>query len=293
MCKLWKGGSILVKLERLIEDFDRGLHNFYTNDRASFSMFRKGPCLHFHIRTVKKLRDLLHQYNSYAQVCSHPEYAELLYATLTAWGMNLVGGRIHSNRLEADEVGLQDFEKFQENLNDHKLINSLEHLRDERLRAPLKLTSLNQSRLGEIKEEVKHAYEYLAQKRVVKSKRAIVAVSKVLHHLVPDLLMPVDGEHILKFLNKLEDKDENSQPLRPSSSYNYDTFDAYWSCVKISRHIAEKRGIVDPSKWEPRDPKFSIKKRPMDTSTPKMIDNAIIGLSGPKEVSTSAEKVYG
>jgi len=63
--------------------------------------------------------------------------------------------------------------------------------------------------------------------------------------------------------------------------------------VKISRHIAEKRGIVDPSKWEPRDPKFSIKKRPMDTSTPKMIDNAIIGLSGPKEVSTSAEKVYG
>jgi len=254
---------VLVKLEQLVKNFDKGLHNFYTNDKASFSWFRKGPCSYFHIRTITRLRNLLYQYDSYAQVCNDKEYTELLYATLTAWGMNRIGGG----------PKLQDFEKFCDNLRNNDLIKTLDSLKGT------KLISIDDLELKKLMERVRAAYEYLAKEnRVMKSGKAIVGVSKTLHHLLPDLLVPVDKTRIINFLHNLKEED-----YRPSNGpKNYDSFENYWKCIKVSHYIARsfaEGGIREPSEWTTRTSDFQIKNRLMDTSIPKMIDNALLGLS--------------
>lgn len=248
-----------IDLRWLVNTFDKGLEEFYTNDGAPFSMFRKGPCIHFHVRTINKLKDLLNQYDSYLHVCNNLEYAELLYATLTAWGMNPIGGRIDRNRLKANEVGLQNFCVFQTTLKELDVV-TLDHLKEN------KLAEVDYSQLEGLKKHVKMIYDFLAEKRVMKSTRAIVGVSKVLHHLLPHLLMPVDTEHILKLLNKLKDND-----YRPPSTNNFDTFEAYWRCIKVSWYICKEKKLSSAS--------IETEEYPMNTSTPKIIDNALIGMS--------------
>lgn len=251
---------VSIKLEQLVQDFDEGLHYFYTNDKAPFSRFRRGPCLHFHKRTVGKLKELLDQYDSYDKVCSNPKYVELLYATLTAWGMNRAGG-----------PELQGFDGFFTSFKNYELIRPLESLK--------RATLVGIDKISDVKNDVQNMYIYLASNhRVMRTDRAITGVSKTLHHMLPHLLVPVDKEHIIFLLGNLE-----KEEYRPDPRQNkYDSFENYWKCIRISHHIAKglaKRGIQEPSEWGPRDSTFQIQKRLMDTSIPKMIDNALIGLS--------------
>ncbi|MEO0279237.1 MAG: hypothetical protein ABIM21_08245, partial [candidate division WOR-3 bacterium] len=250
----------MIDLSRLTENFDRGLHEFYTNQEAPFSWFRRGPCIHFHRRTINKLRDVLKS-GSYAQVLNDSEYIELLYATLTAWGMNRLGKK---------GPKLRNFEEFE------KIIKSLKVETAERLG---KYTLSKLGDVSEIEDPLKEIYESLGD--IMETRCTIVGISKTLHHIFPDLLMPVDGSHVLRLLANLKEEE-----YRTSDD---NTFENYWKCIKVSWGIAkalrEKRGILTPSDWKPENPDFRIAERSMDTSIPKMIDNALIGMSSllPKE----------
>lgn len=250
-----------IDLPWLVNNFDRGLHEFYTNKKASFSMFLKGPCIHFHVRTIKKLENILKS-GSYAQVCSDSEYLELLYATLTAWGMNRIGGG----------PKLQDFEIFEKTIKGFNV-----EMAD--LLGKYRLNNLETApKLEELKASIQDVYLHLADHGIMKTGKAIVGVSKTLHHLFPHLLVPVDKEHIISLLANLKEEEYRTS----NSPNNYDKFENYWKCIKVSYHIAEvlsKRGIVEASDWKPDKPDFQISTRPMDTSIPKMIDNALIGMS--------------
>jgi len=247
-----------INLQWLENNFDRGLYVFYTNEEASFQRFRRGPCIHFHVRTIKKLENILKS-GSYAQVCNDSEYIELLYATLTAWGMNELRGGPE----------LQDFEEFEKNIKglDVGMADCLGKYR---------LNDLEASKLEELKSSIEGIYTYLADRRIMRTDKAIVGVSKTLHHLFPHLLVPVDKKHIINLLANLKEEEYRT------SSNQYDTFENYWKCIKVSHYLAKalsKRGIVEVSDWKPDKPNFQIKNRPMDTSIPKMIDNALIGLN--------------
>jgi hypothetical protein len=244
-----------IKLRWLVDNFDKGLHNFYTNEEAPFSNFRTGPYIYFHVRTVKRLRELLRS-GSYVHVCKDLEYIELLYATLTAWGMNSIRGG----------AKLQNFETFKENIENSD-ISTLKNLEKHKLN--------DTEDIEKLREPIKRLYDYLAEKnRVMRTNKAIVGVSKTIHHLLPHLLMPVDKQHTIDYLSNLEEYQIDKS--------SHDSFENYWECIKVSHQIAKRlveRGIRVPSEWTPRDPNLQIEDRPMDTSIPKMIDNALIGLS--------------
>ena len=94
--------------------------------------------------------------------------------------------------------------------------------------------------------------------KVMRSKRRIVGVSKTLHFLLPDLVMPIDSEYTMpaiygynKYSNKLEKETE-------------DFIHIFKTTVKIAQKLNLTSADVTGEHW--------------NTSIPKLIDNAIIGL---------------
>ena len=92
---------------------------------------------------------------------------------------------------------------------------------------------------------------------VMESKRRIVGVSKAMHFLLPDLVVPIDGTYTLPYFfgyNRYDASDEAE----------YDTFEyVLLEAHRITRRLNLTDADVDSQKW--------------NTSVPKLIDNAIIG----------------
>jgi len=93
--------------------------------------------------------------------------------------------------------------------------------------------------------------------KVMESKRRIVGVSKALHFLLPDLVMPIDGKYTMFFFygyNKYSD----------DATAEFKTFaDIFSKAHDITKKLCLTQHDVDGEKW--------------NTSVPKLIDNAIIG----------------
>jgi hypothetical protein len=119
--------------------------------------------------------------------------------------------------------------------------------------------------LSGLEEHVRFVYNYLNDNRVMRMGGNLIGAAKTLHHLLPELLMPVDKGNIIALLQQLE-----NEVFRPSDDLE---FMDYWKCIKVSHYIARQKGLP------PRPTEEHIKKYPMDTSTPKMIDNALMGSS--------------
>jgi hypothetical protein len=92
---------------------------------------------------------------------------------------------------------------------------------------------------------------------VMDSKRRIVGVSKTLHFLLPDLVMPMDGKFTMLYFygyNKFSNNIEGE----------FKTFkDIFMNTVEIASRLNLSEGDVDGVGW--------------NTSIPKLIDNVIIG----------------
>lgn len=245
-----------LTLKKLLENFEKGVGKFYAEKEASFSNFYKGPRLHFHVRTIKKIRSLLQtRKSSYRDICNDTEYVELLYATLTAWGIDGIGRG----------QKLQDFDKFKGNLQNSHFIKCLDSLKGSTL------AKLNE--ISTIKDHVKQAYDWLNRKGcILRTNKAPVGAAKALHHLLPDLLMPVDKKYVISLLNRLEEKE-----FRPSKQGG--SFRDYWKCICVSHLLCKEKGLshVGPTR-----------KYPMSTSIPKLIDNSLIGMSVIFESDNSA-----
>ncbi|MEJ5226821.1 hypothetical protein [Thermodesulfovibrio sp.] len=104
------------------------------------------------------------------------EFYHLIMKTLEKWNMNQRGARLTTIDKFKDSI-----EKNAENLI--KL-------------SKLKLSQLNQSLLNEIKPKLKEIFSNL---NVMETKSKIVGVSKTLHFLLPDLVMPIDRKFTLNF----------------------------------------------------------------------------------------------
>jgi len=243
-----------LTLDMLVEHFKEGWHLFYSETRMPFAAFHQGPCLHFHVSTIERLRELRSTRRiGYADICRDGEYLTFLYATLTAWGMNSLRGG----------PKLQDFDVFSEGLQGAEFTDCLDSL------SCYVLQEIGD--LADVHAEVGRAYQWLASfeprfggNRIMRTSRAVVAASKVLHHLLPDLLMPVDGTYTAPLLSHLGDG-------RFAPAKNGQTFDTYWKCIKVSHHLARHAPL--PGEVAPT-PEY-----PMNTSVAKLVDNAIIGMS--------------
>ena len=162
---------------------------------------------------------------------------EALYATLTAWGLHRMG---------PGDAKLGDFGDFKAAFRRHaEAICDLASLRIDEL-ADEKVQSVG-ARL----------WELIADLGIGPAERKIVRGSKALHHLLPDLLPPIDGEHTLKFFFQNPAFDEEKERA---------AFREMYPCFRrVSTACASqiRARLSGPGEW--------------NTSITKIIDNAIVG----------------
>lgn len=175
------------------------------------------------------------EYGDLEALIENEAFLRKLYETLEQWDMNKRGAR------------LVLFDRFAESVRFWK--TSLVRLYEYKLH---KDVDSKFSAINEVLEKV------FCNLKVMESKRRIVGVSKALHFLLPDLIMPIDGKYTLEAFygyNKFSNTAKNE----------YKTFrDIFESTFEIASRLQLTPLDVDGMQW--------------NTSIPKLIDDAIIGL---------------
>jgi hypothetical protein len=155
--------------EKLTAGFDQYVAAFET--RQAFP----GPSLYFHCRAIERRRE----HPTVTSLLDDTLFLEYVYAVLPAWGMHRMGP-------QAAKVG--DF--FQITTSLREAAPALEQL------WPLRITTLDEH---ESKAAAALAWGVIAQIQVSTSRTQIVAGSKFLHHLLPDLVPPIDRQYTFNF----------------------------------------------------------------------------------------------
>jgi hypothetical protein len=209
----------------LIAGFDQYVAAF--ESRQAF----RGPSLYFHQRSIDRRRE----HPTVASLLDDTLFLEYVYAVLPAWGMHRMGQ-------QKAKVG--DFVQITTSLRE--AAPALEQL------WPLRITELEEH---ESKEAAAVAWGVIAQIRVSTSRTQIVAGSKFLHHLLPDLVAPIDRRYTFNFFT--------GQTSVPSDRAAF--HDWFPQLAAIGRRCRE------PIQ------KAIVRKGFMATGEAKVIDNAIMG----------------
>lgn len=158
-----------ARIAELIADFPRHVAAFEASQAFP------GPSLYFHNRAVERRR----RHDTAHDAMSDELLLEYIYAVLPAWGMHRLGK-------QAAKVG--DFTQIVTALRSQQAV--LEEL------WPLRITELSQADARQVAEL---AWQVIAAARVSTSRTQIVAGSKWLHHLLPDLIPPIDRQYTFSF----------------------------------------------------------------------------------------------
>jgi len=193
------------------------------------------PSLYLYKKIVEKHR----KHSNLNVLLQDNEFVELIYITLIAWDMNRRAAKLVS------------FEEFKKSIFDNA--NLLSELYN------YKLSSLSERDVDIILNKIEKVFVDL---KVMKSKSKIVGISKALHFLLPNLIMPIDRKYTLGFFyghNKYD------QEITKEFKTFKEVFVAF-------HHIAVKLKLfeadIDNFNW--------------NTSIPKLIDNVLIGFKNSK-----------
>lgn len=200
----------------------------YHNAYYEAEVFR-GPSLYFHIRSLETRNS--------PNALSHLEY---IYATLASWGMHRMGKR-GSN--------MQSFAVF---------YTSIESIND-------KISTAQQFDLQRMTVEQWTLLEEIFKGiKIMASRTSLVGNSKVMHHMMPDIVPPIDRKYTLQY-------------LRGTTSIKNDLSSEWQTMREIIKDffapIAHDREFaVKARNWISRQDDY-----PWDTSVIKVIDNLVIG----------------
>lgn len=207
------------KTDIIIERIEELINNF---------KYREGPDLYFYRKTIglRRAKNINELFDD-----SEDRFIELLYATLVSWDMNSRGAKMaYFDEFKQSILGCSS--RFSE-LSTYVL----DKLAEEEFRNVKKLLSGIYSNLN-----------------LMKTSGRLVSNSKVMHFILPDLVMPMDREHTLKFFF-------GNTGESPSK---------FLDIMDCAYHIARKvdlRSYLD-TKWH--------------QSIAKVIDSAIISFMNPK-----------
>lgn len=212
------------RVGELIENFDSCCDAF---DRANLFT---GPSGYFHSKTLALLR----QHKSPGDAVLDRTFLESLYATLTAWGMHRMG---------PGNTKLVDFKLLVDGFG--QLEQAIRKL------SIFRIVDLRSDEIGQVSDQV---WAIISKLMIGQGETKIVAGSKALHHVLPDLVPPIDREYTIRFFfhhKSLSQGDHAAfQEMFPH----------------FCRIATESRGKIETR----------IGKG-MNTSTTKVIDNAIVG----------------
>lgn len=177
------------------------------------------------------------------------DFCRKLYSTLEAWDMNKRGAK------------LNDFEIVRESIQQHEpyLIDLYKNKLDS-------INSLEDKNAQKIIRDLEFVFCHL---EIMKSKRRIVGVSKAMHFLLPDLVMPIDSTYTMPYFygtNKYNEKAEKE-------FQNY--LDIFTRTHRITNNLKLTNSDVKGGEW--------------NMSIPKLIDNAIIGFDKYMKFHTTEE----
>lgn len=197
------------------------------------------PARHFHVATINRLRSL-----GLAAIFDDNLYFEYLYATLAAWGMDSRGAK------------LKGFDSFVRGIrsNHEKIVNL----------STYRLASLAEQDQDIVMRVILSIWQVIPALGVAQGKSQLVAGSKTLHHLLPDLVPPIDRRYTLKFLfNRTNITNAKSDFAQVFINYLY-MFEAAEETIK----------------------KIVGGANPLNSSVTKVIDNAIIAYQAKGKGST-------
>ena len=191
-----------------------------------------GPSLYFHQRTISLRREL----GSVSRAIADQRFREYLYATLAAWGLVRMGG-----------VKMVDFSAFSESLAE--VAPSLGGLAE---------TSLDELEGSELSGVAERLCEAVGRLRITEAQAKLVANTKTIHHLLPDLVPPMDRHHIGWFFGYTPSQLQvHREPF----------LDMFSRLHEIARRV-HPQGYV-----------FLDKEAGWRTSRTKILDNAIVAFS--------------
>jgi hypothetical protein len=230
----WPSNREKATIDRMrdrVEELNAGFQH-YLDVLTRNNPFR-GPQISYHRRTL----ELLRKHTSIKDSLEDEEYLGTLHRTLDLWGMN------------SRAAELIDYEGFKKALRDNSV--TIEKLRDK------KLLDLKREEVGDASKILLQLVDDL---KISKTNSQLVAGAKTLHHVLPELIPPIDRNYTMRFFY---------------GSFEAETVSIYSSeqlceLLPMFHFIGEKnreviRRVLDKNK----DGFF--------TSETKMIDNAIIG----------------
>ena len=198
-----------------------------------------GPSIYFHIQAIKeqKLNFLSER------------HIEMIYATLASWGMHRMG--------DPDEVKAKmvDFNEFKDSIMSQNAM--LVNFRD------LKMNECEDKEYSKYIDGLKSIYSPL---KVSISESTLVAHSKTLAHILPDLIPPIDRQYTVRFFTQ-----DNKNFYSKSRKYRAvnlpdDHFSAFKDyCIRIKQ-------MFDRCERE----LFQLDFNTFNTSYPKIMDNIIM-----------------
>jgi hypothetical protein len=207
-------------VQLLIRDFPEWLRAFKKD-----YPFRKPEQLKFHVRTIKKRRE----FGSVQRALDDDEFLGALYETLKAWG---IGARASV---------IKEFPDFAASLRSKS--NAI---------AALETLCIDQENL-DTNTVASQIWALIDSLNIVENKTTLVPGSKLLHHLLPDLIVPIDREYTQKFFRWGNPKFQNRQE---------ECFrQAFATFIKITREVNPNQYVADG--W--------------CSSQTKVLDNAVVG----------------
>lgn len=207
--------------EVLIEKFPKWVSYFESN-----GPFRKPNQLHYHRETIDRRLEL----GSAAAAVTDEQFQRALYKTLRAWGIGARGSR------------LKPFDAF---------ASILSRLKEGV--AQLETAIIDDQRL-DVVATVDTLWALQSQMPIVENDATLVPVTKALHHVLPELVVPMDRVYTQMFFGW----------HTPQFQYRQRTCfaEAFGAFAKIAR-------VVNPSQYV---------NRGWNSSRTKVLDNGLVGL---------------
>ncbi len=212
---------------KFIDRFEEWVNNANAEGRPD------SPARHFHLRTITRLGEI-----GLDNIFDDVLFFDYLYATLASWGMDSRGAK------------LWGYKQFVSNIkSNHARILTL---KDENMEKAARSDDINRDAI------IDNIWNALVNMNVSSGQIQLVAGSKALHHMLPDLVPPIDRKYSLYFY--LRDKSIPSALDEQQSIFNA-VFKGTLAVFILKHKLIEKL----------------TKSHPSNTSITKVIDNAIIG----------------
>jgi hypothetical protein len=220
---------------RVVERMDQRADELCDRFPACLALFSAsapfaGPSLYFHRKTI----ELRERHSSIHTLVDDEAYFDAAYATLAAWGMHRMG---------PGKTKLLDIATIRDSVRENA--TALEQL------AALHIATVA---VDQYEDVIGQLWALIARLRVSVAEARIVANSKMLHHILPELVPPIDREYTFRlFYGRTMLSIDEERGFR----------EMFLRLLRIGHRSRATIEATPRSGW--------------NTSSAKVVDNAIVG----------------